>query len=359
MKSKYIIITISLLVILGWTLRFIVTRNLSASGSSGSGVTTTSVQFVTSTITADGTVTAQNQATLNFLTAGKLTYLPLKAGDPVYSGQVIAQLDTYALQRSLTLALNAYQATRDTFDQTQDNLNNNIIKSQTAASYSNAFDSIDTVNAAIARIANQTQLGLNNSVINVELANYALQLSKLVSPLKGILTREDVTVAGVNVTPATTFTVADPSTMVFRANVPVQDIYYISLGSPVTISVDGIKDQISGTVIKIFPSKITLGNGEAVYQVDIQSDQLKKLAKLDETGTAIITTNSENVALIPAWTVLGGKYVWVDENRTPILKEVTVGKIHGNEIEILGGLTSDDKVITDPKFIPSQKYQIL
>ena len=55
--------------------------------------------------------------------------------------------------------------------------------------------------------------------------------------------------------------------MVFRANVPVQDIYYISLGGPVTINVDGLKDQVTGTVVKIFPSKITLSNGEAVYQV--------------------------------------------------------------------------------------------
>jgi len=358
MKIKNVILAICLVLIFGTVGIYFGRKNLVMS-SSNSGTTTTSVQFVTSTISANGTVTAQNQATLNFLTAGKLTYLPLKAGDSVYSGQVIAQLDTYALQRSLTLALNAYKVTRDTFDQTQDNLNDNISKSQTALLYSNAVDNVTAVNNAIARIGDQAQAGLGSSVINVELANYALQLSKLVSPLKGIITREDVTLAGVNVTPATTFMVADPASMVFRANIPVQDIYYISLGSPVSIAVDGIKDAISGTVVKIFPSKLTLSNGESVYQVDIESDQLKKLAKLDETGTAIISTNSENVALIPAWTVLGGKYVWVDNNGTPELREVTVGKIHGNEIEIMGGLTSSDKIITDPKYIPSLKYQIL
>ena len=147
--------------------------------------------------------------------------------------------------------------------------------------------------------------------------------------------------------------------MVFRANIPTQNIYYISEGSSVSIAVDGIPDKLQGTVIKIYPSRVTLPSGETVYQVDIASDQLKKLAKLDETGTAIISTNSENVALVPAWTVLAGKYIWVNNTGTPELRQITAGKIHGEKIEILSGLTPDDKIITDPKFIPSLKYQLL
>ena len=38
------------------------------------------------------------------------------------------------------------------------------------------------VNDAIKRIVDQNQASLDNSVINVELANYALQLSRLTSP---------------------------------------------------------------------------------------------------------------------------------------------------------------------------------
>lgn len=359
MKKRYLFIVACLIVILIAGGVYLNVNNLMSSSNLNSGrVTTSSVQFVSSTIVADGVVTAENQATLAFQIPGKLTYLPLHEGDKVYAGQVIAELDTYQLQRDLTLALNAYQATRDTFDQTQENLGDNITKSQTTPTYSNAFDSIGAVNDAIARIANQSQLGLNNSVINVELANYALQLSKLISPLKGIVTHESVTTTGVNITPATTFSVADPSSIVFRANVPTQDIYYISEGATVSVSVDGLPDKFDGTVVKIYPSKVILPTGEAVYQVDIASDQLKKIAKLDDTGTAIISTNSVNVALVPAWTVLSGKYIWTYDGGTPELKGVTVGKTHGNEIEITGGLTPDDKIIIDPKVIQSKKYQI-
>ena len=50
--------------------------------------TTKAVKFVSSIITADGTVTAQSQATLNFQTSGKLTRLPLKEGDKIQTGQI-------------------------------------------------------------------------------------------------------------------------------------------------------------------------------------------------------------------------------------------------------------------------------
>jgi RND family efflux transporter MFP subunit len=364
MKIKRILMPVFIIVLLVAAGIFVGNKKLVLSSSSGSvsgATTTTTVQFVSSTITADGIVTAQDAATLNFQTAGKLTYLPFKEGDKVSAGQTIAKLDTYALQRDLTAALNNYVSARDTFEQAQENAGDNILKTQISPTYStvNGIDSTTAVNEAIQRIGDQNQNTLNNSVINVELANYALQLSALTSPIKGIITHEDVTTAGVNVTPATTFVVADPSSMVFRANVPIEDIYYITVGSSVSIAIDGLQNKLDGTIVRIYPSKVTLPTGEAVYQVDIQSDQIIKLTKLDETGTAIISTNSENVALVPAWTVLGGKYVWVDNNGTPELREVTAGKIHGNQIEILSGLSAGDKVITDPKYIPSLKYSML
>lgn len=321
---------------------------------------TTTVQFVSSEITATGSVTAQNQAKLNFQTAGKLVYVPFKEGDKVTIGQTIAQLDTYALQRALTSSLNTYRSTRDTFDQTQQNTQDNVTRNQQATTFTREnADNNSAINDAIKRIADQSQASLDNSVISVELANYALQLSRLTSPINGIITHEDVTVPGVNITTATSFVVADPDTMVFRANIPAQDIYYITEGSTVTLAVDGIQDKIQGSVAKIYPSKVNLPSGQAVYEVDILSDDLKKLGKLDEAGTAIISTNSEKVALVPAWTVLAGKYIWVDNNGKPEIRQITAGKVHGNVIEIMSGLSAGDKIITDPQFIPSRMYQML
>ncbi len=360
MTSKKLI-PLFLILAVGAGLIIYVSRGSASATPAASGPSmTVPVKFVSSTITADGSVTAQNQATLNFQTTGKLTYLPFKPGDKVQAGQTIAKLDTYTLQRQLTAALNNYRTARDTFDQAQANLQDNVLKSQITSTYVNTnLDFNSTVNDAIKRIADQNQAALDNSVINVELANYALQLSTLTSPITGVITRQDVTVPGLNITPATTFAVADLDSLVFRADIPLQDIYYVSPGSVVTLAIDGLPDHLSGTVSKIYPSKVILPTGEAVYQVDIVSDTLKNQAKLDQTGTAIISTNSENVAVVPAWTVLGGKSIWVDNAGTPQLKSVTIGPTFGNEIEIISGLSPDDRIIINPEYIIAHRYQIL
>lgn len=344
----------------------LVVRNKYITTANSPTTTSTSVRFVNSTINADGSVTAQNQATLHFQIGGKLTYLPFKKGDSVKNGQTIASLDSYTIQKQLQAALNTYRSARDTFDQTKDNVQDNVQKTQLTYPYdyyAKAGMGLDTetnaVNDAIKRIVDQNQANLDNSVINVQLANYAFQLSTITSPLNGIVTNEDVTVPGQNITSVTAFTVADPSTAVFRANVPVNNINYIVVGSSAEIAVDGLPEKISGTVTNIYPAKVILPNGQSVYQVDIQSDQLVSQAKLDQTGTAMIKTNSENVALVPAWTVIGGKYIWVNVNGNPQLIEVTTGKIHGTDIEITGGLTSEDKIIINPEYISDLKYKIL
>jgi RND family efflux transporter MFP subunit len=359
MKIKYILPFIIFILLL-LAVIVISGKYWSAAYKNSESTTTTSVQYVNSAITADGSVIAASQARLNFQTSGKLVYLPFKEGDQVTAGQIIAQLDTFQLQRQLTAALNTYRSTRDTFDQVAQNSQDNVLRNQQTATFTREnSDNDKAINEAIKRIIDQNQANLDNSVVNVELASYALQLSRLTTPINGIITHEDVLVSGINITTATSFTVADPDTMVFRANIPMGNIYYVSEGSSVTLAINGIQNKIHGTVKKIYPAKIALSNGQSVYQVDIASDELKKLAKLDQIGTAIISTNSQNVALVPAWIVLSGKYIWIDNNGSPELRKVTVGKIHGNQIEIMSGLTSIDKIIIDPKYISALKYKIL
>ena len=127
---------------------------------------TVSVKFINSTISADGIVTAQNQAKLNFQTSGKLVYLPFKEGDTVNAGQTIARLDSYTLQRQLTQALNLYRSARDTFDQAQQNQNNGVLKNEQqttlrtagagVGTYGIDNGSTDYINDLVKRLADQS-----------------------------------------------------------------------------------------------------------------------------------------------------------------------------------------------------------
>lgn len=320
---------------------------------------------VASEIIATGSVRSENEATMRFQTGGKLVYLPFKEGDKVYKGQTIAQLDSYVLQKQLTAALNNYRIIRDTFDQTQDNAKSGVLKG--AQTYSlqvlnkGGFAIEDVIGDIIKRILDQNQATLDNSVINVEITNYALQLATLTSPIDGIIYRQDVTTPFINITPTTSFTVIDPSTLIFRANISENDIDFVNVGSLATIQIDALKGRsFAGIVTRIYPGKITLPNGQHVYQVDIQSEDLKLSVKYDQAGSVIIKNSmSNNVTLVPNWTILGNKYIWVVKDNKPILKEVKIGKTHGENVEILDGLSEEDRIIISPKSLAVKKYQIL
>ncbi len=331
-------------------------------------IKTADIQTVGSNILANGSTDSQNKATLTFQIGGKLVYLPFKEGDTVYAGQTVAQLDSSDLQRKLQMALNTYQSTRDTFDQTQQNSQDNIAQNQqkTSLNQQGAGVSGDTqvnvINDIVKRLLDQNQMNLDNSVLNVELANSAVQLSTLTSPINGIVMHEDATNAGTNISPAATFVIADPSSMVFSANVRQQDIDFISVGNEATITLDSNpSNKITGTVDKIYPQKTVLPTGESVYKVDIKANGLNSSqAILGQTGTVLIKSNfTQKVMLVPSWTVLGNNYVWVMENNKPVLKKVEVGDTTNERTEIMGGLSDNDKVITNPASVISKNYTLL
>lgn len=341
-----------------------------AMSSSNTQVKTESigVKTVGNVIAANGTIHSVNEATLNFSTGGKLVYLPVKEGDSVTQGQTIAQLDTYPLQQQLTAALNNYKSTRDTFDQSQANANTGVLQgSQKSAlniyNQNNVAGGGDAennaINDAVARIIDQNQANLNNAVVNVQLANYALQLATLQAPFDGVVTHEDVKSTNVNVTPATTFSIADPNNPVFRANVAAEDIDFVNVGAPATVTLAGDSRTYSGTVSKIYPQKITV-NGADVYQVDITANSLKGVAKLSANGTVTIQSSlTQEAILVPTWTILGHNSIWVLENNQPILKNVTIGNSHGNETEIIHGLNPSDRIILNPSSVAGRQYQLL
>jgi RND family efflux transporter MFP subunit len=359
---KYTIVTLIIVVIGIFSVTFL------TSAASPEKTETVDVNSISQQILATGNVAAQNQANLNFQIGGKLIYLPFKEGDQVYQGQTVAQLDASDLQRKLQLALNSYQSTRDAFDQSQDNNQTGVLQgaqkfsldTQNKSGVSGQTET-DIINNMAKRILDQNQANLNTSVLNVELANSALQFTTLTSPINGIILRQDVNTAGVNITPATSFVVIDPNSMVFSANVRQQDIDFISVGNQVTVALDAVKGQaLSGVVAKIYPQKTVLANGDQVYRVDIKvNDTATGSLKFGQSGTVLIKNNfKQKVILVPSWTVLSDSYIWVSSNGKAVLKKVDTGETINGQTEVLSGLNDNDKVITNPESIISKSYVI-
>ncbi len=329
---------------------------------------TANVKMVDGEILASGSLAAQNQVNLTFQTGGKIVYLPFKEGDYVYEGQTVAQLDTTALQEELQIALNNYEIAKNNTSQTLENQKAGVLEGQTRYSLDttnkqgySAVPETDVIYDTVKNIVDNANMSENSAQINVSLANYALSLGTLVSPINGILLHEDVTTPGVNITPLTTFTVADPSSMVFSANVRQQDINYVNVGSLATIILDGENGQkFQGVVDKIYPGQTTDSNGESVYRVDIKINDLPNDVNFGQKGTILIKSNvNQNVVLIPSWVVLSDSYVWVLNNNKPVLRPIKIGSAFDGQTEVLTGLSDKDKIITDPHSLIIKLYSML
>jgi RND family efflux transporter MFP subunit len=359
---KYLVVTIFVVVIGIFAVTFF------AHAQQPVKTETVDVNAVSQQILAIGSINAQTQVTLNFQMGGKLIYLPVKEGDTVYQGQAIAQIDSYALQKQLQIAANAYQATKNTTGQAQENQNAGVLEGQqrTALDQTNkqgysAVPETDVIYDTVKRLVDNANLAQNSAQLNVDLANYAVSVATLTSPINGVILHEDVNTAGVNITPVTTFVVADPTSIVFSANVRQQEIAFISVGNPVAVSLDALNGKVlQGVVDKIYPQKIILADGDQVYRVDVKINNLPTTVKLGQSGTVLIKSNfNQKIILVPSWTVLSDSYIWVLDNQKPVLKKITAGDTINGQTEVMNGLLDTDKVITNPESIIVKLYSII
>jgi len=331
-------------------------------------VTSAVVKIIDNEILADGMVRSNNEVSLHFQVGGKVVYLPVKEGDYVKQGQIIASLDSYTLQKQLQAALNNYRINRHSFDQINENAQDNVLKAQQTLPYDyfskagmDLSNKESAYNNVVKRLIDQSQANLDNSVIQVEIANYALTYSNLTSPFDGVIIHQDITTPNVIISPQHTFVIIDPKALIVKANIAESDIDCIQEGAAVTIQLNGLRDKkITGLVTKIYPDKVILPTGESVYPIDIESEELNRIAKYRQTTTVMIKNKyHHSVVLIPSWLVLAQQYVWVLDHNQPVMKKVVVGEVVGNNIQIISGLNQDDKLITDPTKVIRDKYHLL
>ena len=291
---------------------------------------------IVQSVTASGKVDSDTTVNLSFITGGKLAYVGVKKGDEVIIGQTIATLDQRTMRTNLAQALEDYSLQRNEYDQTQENNQNHT--------------PLDALNSTMKRILENNQNDLDKAVNSVQLQNLVIEQSVLSSPINGIVTRADVIVAGVNITPSTVFTVADPANLVFNTEVDEADIGKVSIGQQIQVIFDAFPDiNVPLNVSYIdFASHVSEA-GATVYTVK---------ATLSESGNYrigmngdvdIIIDQKENVLTAPLSSLIDENHVYVKINDTYEKRKITTGLQSDTDIEIMNGLKENEIVALIPE----------
>ncbi len=308
---------------------FLIYRQQVASAPKGTPYTVKK-QTLKDEISFSGQIDADEKVALQFQTGGQLAWVGVKEGDYVKKYQAIASLDQRQLQKTMQRYLNTYVKTRLTFDQQQKD--------------SSDVGGLSTeAQQKLQRLAEESQMDLNNSVIDVEVQNIALKYATLTTPIAGIVDRVDTPVAGVNisaVSPAT-FTIVNPDTLYFSANADQTDVVNLRKGEKGYLAFDSYPDDTIPTIIKSIAFSPTAGETGTVYAVkmDFMSGGKDKNSKyrLGMTGDAtFITKTYPDVLSIPT------AYIKAEQNKQYVLRDIN-GK--GVKTYIKTGETVDTQTI--------------
>ena len=295
-------------------------------------------------IAITGTITSEKSVDLAFQIGGKLVTLNVEKGSLVVAGQTIATLDQATALKNMKTALLNYSIQRNNFEQTN--------QSQQAAKPS------DAVNINMRRLLENNQYNLDLTINSVELQDLARQESILTTPIEGIVTRADVKTAGVNITPATTFTVTDPSSLSFRMEVDEADISRVAIGQTVDVELDSYPGKTLHLKVSSidFTTHTTSTGGNAFDVKAVISSNDNYMYRVGMNGNASIITNRKtNVLTVPLSSLTDANKVYIKEGNKYVKRNVTLGLQSDTETEVTSGLSEGELLVVDPNSVPVKK----
>ncbi len=330
--GKWFWVILAVLSIVVW--RVIAASNVATKVETAKTVSGNLIQSVSTS----GTVRADQYAQLTFQGGGLVAWVGVKAGDVVKKGQAIAQLDAISLNATYQNAVNNYRNYQATAEQVLDSVKGN--------------DAAETFTQKATRTT--AEVNRDNAYNSVLAAQDNLRNAIIYAPFAGVIDSAIPSSPGINVLPgAANYTIVNPSTVYFDAEVEETDLPNIKVGQPVNIKLDAYPESsYQGTVDTIGMVAFTSSTGGNAYHVRISlPDNIDQKFKVGMGGDIDIIFNTiSNTLKVPSSAIVTdtSDYVWTVENGRAKKVKVEVGGSNAEETEIKSGLTEGQVVISQP-----------
>ena len=268
-------------------------------------------------------------------------------GEVSYSTELSLNSQVNSAENNLTLSQLSYE---DTADGSTSNYSQ-IVSGQ--ASLASAEDSLDELLAG-ATASNQrlAEISVEQAQLDLETAQQALESYAIVAPFDGVVADSSL-VAGV-LPGASTITLIDPSTYTIDVSIAEADIGSVSIGQPVTVTVQALPDaELTGTVTHLDVIPTTSSNGVVTYTATITLDPAPDVALRPGMSAvaSIILEQHENVVLVPnrflTTSEATGETSVMVETAPGVYTEtaVTLGAKGASESEVVSGLDIGQTIV--------------
>ena len=292
------------------------------------------VMDLTKSLEVSGIVDAKQKVRLSFIVGSKVTYVGVEEGETVSKWQTIANVDTSTLAKQKEASLNTYEQSRLTWE---DTLETNDDRALTDYEQ---------------RAEDRGQLTLENSVLNVEIADIAIRNSAIYAPFVGIVTHAPNVVSGVQWGATDYYEIVDPETLVFKAAVDETDLGFLSLGQAAKIDLDAYEEEMLDSYVNYISYSSYNDSSGTVFLIEFPLENLSiEKYRLGMNGDVLITLEEKpSVLALPIETLReedGKSYVDVkaDNKEGYEAREIKVGLETDEYFEVLDGLAESDQVL--------------
>jgi len=326
-----------------------------------------------STVTASGEIVAERYADIGSSVMGRLVSLPVREGDRVRAGQVVARIDAVparsdrdaaaALVRAAAADLEAARAragdAAKALARGQELRDEGLLPQADFDALEAAADAAAAQTEAAARRVAQARAQLAR-------ASDLVGKTEIVSPLDGVVTRlpvreGEMVVIGIQNMPGTTImTISDLSAINAEVKVAEADILTVHVGQPATVTLEALpRREFAGEVVEVGASALPVaGTGAAAreFKVKVRIQDPEEGLRPGLTCDAEILVGEATDALtVPLQAVvLRGEPnreqsgVFVVDGTVARFVPVETGMIGGLDIEVKGGIEPGREIVIGP-----------
>lgn len=355
MKKKTIInavITVSVVAVLITVLGFVLTNNKKKNAEktavvsqiAGSDVAVrvspVAMESIALDFSANGNFAPAQQMNFASENSGRVTRVLVDEGSFVSRGQTLAIIKTDVLNIDLETAQSGYQnALRD------------------KQRYENAFKTGGVTQQQL----DQAKLALDNAQARVGQAKIRVSDANIKSSINGIVNKRYIE-PGAVVSPGTQlFELVDVSKLKLQITVNETQVANLKTGSKVTVKASVFPNETFIGIVK-FIAPMADNSLNFPVEIELASNPGNKL-KAGMYGTAIFDFGSTSpVVTIPRSAFIGsvsGNQVFVVAgDHTAKLRNVVSGRVLGDKVEILQGLTEGESIVTSGQINLSEGSKI-
>ena len=295
----------------------------------------------------DAVVEAIRQTVVASQVAGVIVQLDVKVGDRVKAGQVLMRIDARAAEQMTNASEAQAQAARASL-----NLASREFERQQQL-FKQRYISQAALDQAEAQFK-ATQAQVNAQLAQVAVARTQSGFNVVRSPYDGVVAEVPVALGDMAMPGRALATVYDPSALRITANAAQSMATGLSARSPLTAQIPGVGS--SGATITPLRIQVLPTVDAASHTLQLRLDLPPKLDAVPGMFARVLlpgAVRQTSTVSVPRSAVtrraeLDSLYV-LDAKGHPLLRQVRLGAVQAEQVEVLSGLNAGERVALDPQ----------